>query len=332
MPLVELQRWLQSGEPVAYSDANLRSIVQRGKKEEALKALCQHVERMFGFAPDEPVGLKKDAECYTQFLQYLKRVNELNGRPCRDIVVAPKYDWRQSPQAPYTVFKHNDEFWLTHNSSGAQSQILACLLQRVTDVDHLSIELPWSEARATLCGPGVSVGMNCAQLMEAEGAVPFVKSLARIQLAMKFSKAPQKAICDGSVDQEASLEGTSFTGTRENDVSSTRATLKRKLPTSLGPSPSLATVPRGSACVDVEPIPKRLMSKQTPLAVRDGSQATSNSLDMASSSEGSGDKNKEPKNHGVADVPVASSKGKRAPSSAKQMQAEVIKNMTGARK
>lgn len=155
MPVSELRRWLNTMEPSIFTDSNLHAMLQRGRKASNVEKLCQHLEHMTGIAPDEPLNLhKEDNEKYVQFLNQLKALNEANGRPARDLVLP--VDWTTSKVAPWKIVETDNllqKFNIVHTKTGMMKRIPMKILEKVTDIAHLVLDMPWSEARCLVRGP-----------------------------------------------------------------------------------------------------------------------------------------------------------------------------------
>ena len=92
-PVVHLSSWLQRLEPSTFSEANIKSILVRGKNQQNITKLCEHLENAVGLDPDTP--LFEDGRSEEDVENVIKDLVSLNfamGRRARDVVLTVSYD------------------------------------------------------------------------------------------------------------------------------------------------------------------------------------------------------------------------------------------------
>ena len=213
MPLVHLRIWLKTMEPVACSDAQVKSLISRGSREESRTSLAELMEFMTDLDPSVPIfsGTVRDDIAMKTFSDHLVKVNESLGRRARDLPLPA--DWA----------KHG--FYLIMFISGK-----AFLLNRFTnqiapppdDMDqgpgqHIQLEANFSENRACVRLAGSMEARLCKTIMQAaplslEPAMKKIKSAH--PLALTEMAWPTGAVHPGvqmqglGAQQEAFLGGT----------------------------------------------------------------------------------------------------------------------------
>lgn len=166
MPLVHIKKWLGVIEPIAFSHAQLSTMIPRGSREVSRQALAELLGFTVGIDPEQPLfeAGRSESELKT-FTAHLRAKDLEAGRRGRDLELPPVWD----RDGYYTIVVVGSLFHLKHSLSNTSIELPAELVAGAQELSDLVVVMNYSEARACITGPGPMKYIQVAELMKTSG-------------------------------------------------------------------------------------------------------------------------------------------------------------------